>query len=96
MTGVNGWYSANCRMPAPIDSAGTNALLRKGDMISGTVAMPADSTVLARDVHDLETIDDAFGHPCSVRAGQGEGRPCGDIEVDAIEGHLVAVALTQP
>src|SRR5688572_33472587 len=47
MIGVKGWYSANCRTPAPIVSAGEIALLRNGSMISGTVTNPADSGVLA-------------------------------------------------
>jgi hypothetical protein len=47
MIGVNGWYSANCRTPGPIVSAGEIALLRNGNMISGTAASPADSGVLA-------------------------------------------------
>src|SRR5437879_2178747 len=47
MIGVNGWYSANWRIPGPILSAGTIALLRNGNMISGTAAKPADSAVLA-------------------------------------------------
>jgi hypothetical protein len=47
MIGVKGWYSANCRTPAPIVSAGTIALLRNGSMISGTVIIPAVSGVLA-------------------------------------------------
>ena len=29
MMGVNGWYSANCRMPGPILSAGMMALLNR-------------------------------------------------------------------
>ncbi|MEV4361729.1 hypothetical protein [Nonomuraea sp. NPDC049625] len=41
MIEVNGWYSANCRASGPILSAGTNALLKKGRIISGTPARPA-------------------------------------------------------
>ena len=40
MIGVKGWYSANCRTPGPIVSAGTIALLKNGSMISGTAARP--------------------------------------------------------
>ena len=47
MIGVKGWYSANCRTPGPIVSAGEIALLRNGSMISGTAARPADSGVFA-------------------------------------------------
>jgi hypothetical protein len=48
MKGVNGWYSANHRSPAGIESVGTNPLPRNGRRISGMGRLLAASTLLAR------------------------------------------------
>ncbi len=64
MIGVKGWYSANCRTPAPIFSAGTIALLKNGSMTSGKVAMPADSTVFA--ANPKATVSQPAAKPSSA------------------------------
>jgi hypothetical protein len=78
MIGVKGWYSANCLMPAFIVSAGTNALLRNGSMISGTVARPADSTDLA--ARPMATVSQAVPKASSsispTAASQSSRLPC--------------------
>jgi hypothetical protein len=47
MTGVNGWYSANQRSAAGMESVGTNPLPRKGSSISGMGVLLAVSTLPA-------------------------------------------------
>ena len=47
MIGVNGWYSANQRSPAGIESVGTNPLPRNGSSSSGIGRLLAASTLLA-------------------------------------------------
>ena len=47
MNGVNGWYSANQRTPAGIESVGTKPLPRNGSRISGIGRLLAVSTLLA-------------------------------------------------
>ena len=46
MIGVNGWCSANQRMPAGIESVGTNPLPRNGSRSSGIGRLLAVSTLL--------------------------------------------------
>ena len=46
MTGVNGWYSANQRRPAGIESVGTNPLPRNGSRSNGMGRLLAVSTLL--------------------------------------------------
>ena len=46
MIGVNGWYSANQRSPAGMESVGTNPLPRNGSRISGMGRLLAVSTLL--------------------------------------------------
>ena len=46
MIGVNGWYSANQRIPAGIESVGTNPLPRNGSSSSGIGMLLAASTLL--------------------------------------------------
>ena len=64
MIGVKGWYSANCRTPGPILSAGTIALLKNGNMISGTAAKPAVSTDFAAS--PKATVSQAAAMPSSA------------------------------
>ncbi len=45
MNGVKGWNSANQRIPAGIDSVGTNPLLRNGRRINGIGRLLAASTL---------------------------------------------------
>ena len=46
MTGVNGWYSANQRSPAGIESVGTKPLPRNGSSIRNIGMLLAVSTLL--------------------------------------------------
>src|SRR5680860_1620459 len=47
MIGVNGWYSANQRSPAGIDSVGTNPLPKNGSSTNNMGELLAVSTLLA-------------------------------------------------
>src|SRR5579875_3582326 len=47
VTGVNGWYSANCRSPVGIESVGTNPLPRNGSRVRNIGVLLAVSTLFA-------------------------------------------------
>ena len=51
VTGVNGWYSANCRRPAGIESVGTKPLPRNGSNVSfGKKLLSSGGSVLMVEV----------------------------------------------
>ena len=63
MIGVNGWYSANQRSPAGIESVGTNPLPRNGRSTSGIGRLLAASTVLAaRPKRDRQPVSAKRDH----------------------------------
>ena len=82
MIGVNGWYSANQRSPAGIESVGTKALLRNGSMISEhrQCCWPSRRSWLTRPERDRQPGEGEGDQreqrrpPRATRAGRPSGR----------------------
>ena len=83
MIGVNGWYSANQRSPAGIESVGTNPLPRNGSRISGIGRLLAVSTLLLTRPSATDSQTSA-NVTTSRNAGRGQppDRPGGGPEAD--------------